>query len=318
MKAQPRIVHLTGIRENSTLTAARKLAAHCAPKNFEISLSRKEADIFLYLEYGYVGLAELPVLLRQIRSAPRALHFLFSEADWPYPILPGAYPSLGKHFPWANSWCYLPRYDPRRTLPLISEPAFLFSFLGRVSTHPVREQLIHLDSAASPCVDSDRASEQWPDYNYATSYQRLIADSKFILCPRGYGASSIRIFEVMAAQRVPVIISDEFRRPPNIPWDLFAVFVPERNVSEIPRILQDLEHRWRDMGHLAKTWFDKCFAPDVFFDALLASLVKNYSRSSFSSGSTLLRACSALGTREIRSILSAPKNRLMRRLRKTY
>jgi hypothetical protein len=122
----------------------------------------------------------------------------------------------------------------------------------------------------------------------------------------------------MAAQRVPVIISDEFQRPPNIPWDLFAVFVPERNVSEIPRILQDLEHRWRDMGLLAKNWFDKCFAPDVFFDALLASLVKNYSCLSFSIGSTLLRACSALGTREIRSVLSAPKNSLMQRLRKTY
>ena len=121
----------------------------------------------------------------------------------------------------------------------------------------------------------------------------------------------------MAAQRVPVIISDGYQRPPNIPWDLFSVFVPERNVLELPLILQKLENQWREMGLLARNWFDKYFAPDVFFDQLLNSLIENYSCSKFSTSSTLLRAYRAMGSREIRSLLRGPKKLMIERLGKT-
>ena len=147
-------VHLTAIRENTTLAAARNLAARHKPNDFEILSSGKNADIFLYIEYGYIGLVDLPRLLRQINSAPNAFHFLFSEADWPYPILPGAYPSLSRQFPWAQSWAYLPKHNSECIVyPSVAEPRLLFSFLGRTSTHPVRKELIRLDSATTPCVD---------------------------------------------------------------------------------------------------------------------------------------------------------------------
>jgi len=45
--------------------------------------------------------------------------------------------------------------------------------------------------------------------SYKQNYARLIANSKFVLCPQGVGPSSLRLFETLLMGRAPVIISDE-------------------------------------------------------------------------------------------------------------
>lgn len=69
---------------------------------------------------------------------------------------------------------------------------------------------------------------------------KQIARSKFVLCPRGVGCSSYRLFEVMSAGRIPVIISDEWVKPPGPRWDRFSVRVAEREVTKIPDLLREL------------------------------------------------------------------------------
>src|ERR1700677_5143078 len=94
-----RRVQITALRENQTLAAGVALAKKFNCEEFEIAEELQQPDIVLYLEYGYIGVAEIPLLLKRVRTFPSASHFLFSEADWPYPVLPGAYPSLCKPLP---------------------------------------------------------------------------------------------------------------------------------------------------------------------------------------------------------------------------
>src|SRR6516162_996662 len=108
-----RRVFITGIHEgNATLAAGRELVGKYGLRQFAAAQRIEDADIVLYLDHGYVGLAELPCLLGRVRRrVPSAMHFIFSESDWPFPVLPGAYPSLSGCYPWAFSWCYLPRLN---------------------------------------------------------------------------------------------------------------------------------------------------------------------------------------------------------------
>jgi Exostosin family len=303
-----RKVLITALRDNMTLAAGKELANHYSPLSFEITNSDREAEIVLYLEDGYLSLIDLPLLLRRVRVAPSALHFMFSESDWPYPILPGAYPSLDKTCPWAQSWCYLPRLRTHSNVDIPwSETTFLFSFLGRVPTHPVRKLLLLLDGDSSPCLDVSGAPQRITNFDYSKSYWTLLHHSKFVLCPRGFGASSIRIFEAMSAGRAPVIISDHWQRTPGIPWNDFCVFVPESDVLRIPTILRELEGDGQRMGQLARDTFQKFFAPRVFFDKLLDTMVAQYSGFNFRTECSLLRAWHALGWREIWTLFGQAK-----------
>jgi hypothetical protein len=303
-----RKVYLTGFTKNQTLLAGKELAKKSHLHNFEFTEAPDAAEIILYLEYGYVGLTELPRLLGYLRSAPKALHFLFSESDWPFPILPGAYPSLSKPCAWAHSWSYLPKSMVEEIAPVsASEPEFLFSFLGRSWTHRVRNQVLLLDSPSSPCLDLDQGPARLPAFNYSKSYRELISQSKFILCPRGFGASSIRIFEAMSAARVPVIISDRWHPTPLVPWQDFSVLVAEKDVLRIPTLLHQLESGWEEKGKLARRAFDEFFAPNVFFERLLDVMERSYSGYDFSIGSTISRAGRALRWREIWTLGSQAK-----------
>lgn len=295
-------VQITAFRENQTLSAAIELAQKFPLEKFDIAEHFEQPDIVLYLEYGYLGLIDVPNLMKRARQYPSSMHFVFSEADWPYPILPGAYPSLSKAFPWAQSWCYLPRTDVDQIARSSDPPRLLFSFLGRAATHPVRSAILRLDGAKSPCVDLADAPKRLPDFNYSRSYRDLICDSKFVLCPRGFGASSIRIFEVMSLGRAPVIISDEWQAPPGIPWKEFAVFAAEKDVMKIPSMLRDLEPEARKMGEFAREAFETYFSQKVFYTKLLETLTSKFANFGCSPEENLTRAWRALRWREVKSV----------------
>jgi Exostosin family len=299
-----RKVYITALRDNPSLLTAKEFIRKYSIVNFDIAKTIDEAEIVLYLENGYIGLAELPQLLAHVRSAPSAMHFLFVESDWPFPVLPGAYPSLTRPYPWAQSWSFLLRHDVARNDEDISasEPEFLFSFLGRVSTHPIRNAVLALDTEKTPCLDVTDALRRFSNFDYSQTYLTLIKRSKFVLCPRGLGASSIRIFEAMCCGRVPVIISDHWQPPVGIPWETFCVRVQESDVHSVPTLLHRLQERAHLMGQLAQQAFNDNFAPNIFFDRLLVSLLSNYSTCSFTTEAILQRAWQAVGLRELRSL----------------
>jgi hypothetical protein len=301
------------MRDNSTFSGGKSLARTNPPVSFEI-IYQGTPDIVLYMEYGYLGLTDIHSIIHWYRKFPRAQHYIFTECDWPYPVLPGAYVSLSRQCHWANSWCYLPRQNINTSSEARRyEPHYLFSFLGRTKTHRIREHVVALDTSSSPCLDLDSGIARFKDFDYQRSYRDLILGSKFVLCPRGFGAASIRVFEVMASGRVPVIISDDWLPPPDLPWSEFCVFVKEKDVSRIPAILKKREPEAETMGMRAAKVYDEFFGAPVFFERLLHRLVASYSDVNFGEKDILMRAGRSIGWRELRSIANETRLRLMGR-----
>jgi hypothetical protein len=107
------------------------------------------------------------------------------------------------------------------------------------------------------------AQKQW--------YADIMRRSKFVLCPRGVGTSSFRLFEAMKAGRCPVILSDGWVPPEAPAWESFSIRVPERLAERIPDLLRDRESEYLELGLRARQVFDEWFADNVKFDRMVES-----------------------------------------------
>lgn len=159
-----------------------------------------------------------------------------------------------------------------------------------------------MDTQNTPCLDINDAPKRFPGFHYSDTYWEVIARSKFILCPRGYGVSSIRAFEAMSLGRVPVVISDHWQPPPGIPWDEICIRIREDDIAIIPALLNHVQGNAASMGRRARQVYDEYFAPGVFLDRLLTSLASKYNNCAFTADAVLRRAGRALGWREIRTL----------------
>jgi hypothetical protein len=215
--------------------------------------------------------------MRQALEQPRGLKFIFSESDWPFAAIPGLYTSLDRTSPWAQSWAFL-FYLDEVDAPPIERPDFLFSFVGRLDTHFCRRAVRRLDSVVSPCLDTSEVQTRYPEtpWEYVTGYSQLILNSSFVLCPRGFGASSMRLFEAMRLGRPPVVISDAWLPPPGPDWEAFSLRVAEKDIMDIPEILSQERRRAAEMGRRAKIAYQDYFAPSTFLDNALDYCVANF------------------------------------------
>ncbi|MEI8348928.1 MAG: exostosin family protein [Candidatus Omnitrophota bacterium] len=71
-------------------------------------------------------------------------------------------------------------------------------------------------------------------------YQDILAHSRFSLCPRGAGASTIRFWESLQAGAIPVLLSDAMRLPEGIKWDECIVRIKEKHVERITDVLKQI------------------------------------------------------------------------------
>ena len=170
--------------------------------------------------------------------------FVWHSGDKVFPYLPGLYTSLEKPFHikgWSKSSYYLSVAcnDSIRHLGPIPDNAYLFSFFGRKNTHKVRREIFKLQDPGGFIVNSIDSSQSGL---YLQDYLNSIKKSKFVLCPRGFGSSSFRLFEALKCGRVPVIISDNWVTPDDIPWEEISIRVSEKDVNLIPEILKAKEH----------------------------------------------------------------------------
>ena len=101
--------------------------------------------------------------------------------------------------------------------------------------------------------------------DYWRRYADVCKASKFILCPRGMGASSVRLFDSMRMGRVPVILSDQWVPPEGPRWDKFSVRIPEADFEQIPALLERLESEALQMGMLARAEWEEWFSERVCF-----------------------------------------------------
>ncbi|XP_010546494.1 PREDICTED: probable glycosyltransferase At3g07620 isoform X3 [Tarenaya hassleriana] len=104
-------------------------------------------------------------------------------------------------------------------------------------------------------------------------YIQYMKSSKYCICPRGYEVNSPRVVEAIFYECVPVIISDNFVPPffEALNWESFAVFVMEKDVGDLKRILQSIpDEKYRKMQMRVKMvqkhflWHAKPEKYDIF------------------------------------------------------
>lgn len=234
-----------------------------------------QADIILYVENCDPIQHYLEVRDDAYYEAFPEKCFLFSRYDHPLPILPGVYTSIPKR--WhrtqrTRSGPYLNAFDHDfiAPAPRTQDRDLLYSFVGKKSTHPVRSHLFALEHPHQFLFDTDPywPYGELPDDQQAKlqhQYVDVAHRSQFILCPRGRGASSIRLFESLRMGRAPVIISDQWV-PPNGPdWYAFSVRVAEKHVHRLPDLLAARAHESETMGLRAREAWENWFAERAVF-----------------------------------------------------
>ncbi|XP_055823851.1 probable glycosyltransferase At5g03795 [Solanum dulcamara] len=74
------------------------------------------------------------------------------------------------------------------------------------------------------------------------SYESMLKNSKFCLCPSGYEVASPRVVEAIYAECVPVLISDGYVPPFSdvLNWHAFSVKVAVKDIPNIKKILMSI------------------------------------------------------------------------------
>jgi hypothetical protein len=239
------------------------------------------ADLIIFAEfYGggwyFEGVRAHP-LVREFRDKC----FIVCSNPFVIPFLPGVYTGIEKQ--WASARTrpgfYLGRAKNQFTTytPTAHDLPYLFSFMGAVRNAPVRKALASLNHPRSFFQDTTaefdrvlfRKMSRRERLDYERQYAELIKASKFVLCPRGLSASSIRVFETMRMGRVPVILSDAWIPPAGPRWEKYAIRVRERDFGQIPRLLEEREADAVEMGEEARAEWEHWFSDEVLFHRLV-------------------------------------------------
>ena len=201
---------------------------------------------------------------------------VYDERDHPWCALPGLYCSMPAGYfdgraQRACAYYGTVGFSPEERTSM--EPDLLFSFMGSRS-HPIRSAVLRLSHPRAVVEDTsgfvfyDRSEPAAYDRQKAR-YLATLLRSKFVLCPRGAGTGSIRLFETLAAGRVPVIISNQWVAPEGPEWNRFSVRVPESLVVDIPRRLEAAEANYDEMAAAALAAHAQWFSQGVMFHRLI-------------------------------------------------
>ncbi|MDB5870836.1 MAG: exostosin family protein [Ramlibacter sp.] len=209
--------------------------------------------------------------------------FAWDCSDHPLGFAPGLYCSLPKRGFDAmrhRAFSYALTYNSEvgRFPPATAHQ--LFGLTGQVSS-PLRERIFQ---NLAPSSRSGEALLRQTDNSHWSSlfagtpdearrqYARDLAAVKFVLCPRGTGTSSVRLFETMQAGRVPVILSDRWVAPAMVDWHSCAIRIAERDLMRLPAILREREPDWLAMAQSARREWEAHFSDDRFLETLVTEL----------------------------------------------
>jgi hypothetical protein len=213
--------------------------------------------------FGYSELDNVPSFLHGVYASATRSKGMFNRMQ------SCGYPG---HNAWRPNPCPLP--TPFYRLPKL----YLFTFMGR-NSHPVRKKLFQVPWPFKDVLveDTSRKYQRFEEANQNCQimrerYWKVMAQSKFVLCPRGAGASSIRLFEAMQAGVAPVIVSDAWLPAWGPDWNEFSVFIPERQAGKTYEILKYHESEYVERGKLAAAAYGRWFSDEAAWGQLLAAI----------------------------------------------
>jgi hypothetical protein len=236
------------------------------------------------------------VLRHPLYRAYRSKCAVYTEEDPYLPLVPGVYasPRRGlstlsgrvRSFAYANATGLGGHGNPvvieageGGTAPARREPEYLFSFIGTSNCRLRARLLGRLSDEPDAMVADSRTSYNHFDPSAPgrqTGQDRYLAtllSSRFVLCPRGWGSGSMRLFEAMSLGVAPVVISDRYVLPHGPDWERCTIRVRERDVGRLPNELRLAAERSEALGAQARREWERWFAPPVLFDHLVDEIV---------------------------------------------
>ena len=243
------------------------------------------ADLILFVRtLSHDGAVFRRLLAHPLVRRHRARCFLYDLNDRIVPVLPGIYPSVERR--WHDrarirSGPYLEEtanpflvYDP-----VSAERRYLYSFLGAVRSAPVRERLAAMPHGPHGLfLDTSARAEQIARHGtaderreFARQYAEATTLSQFVLCPRGVGVSSRRLFETMGMGRAPVVLADDWVPPDGPAWERSCVFIREADCERLPHLLAERADEALELGREARRQWEEWYAPEVLFHRTVES-----------------------------------------------
>lgn len=239
-----------------------ELSAQAPPNSagiaFEETKSVSEADfiIFPYLldqvayskrfnpMYLYEYLPQLPHFKRWEEK-----HVFFMELDHDKPFFNKAVffrTNVNSAFPDVNAVPYPFYVEDYSFNDNYADIKYHTSFVGNVNSHDVRKRIAeslnnskglryYLDTTNFMYYYNDPAAKA----ERQELYKNSLKNSLTVICPRGYGISTLRFYEAMSAGRLPVVLADGFMPPlsDRINYAEFCLQVPEASANNIAEIL---------------------------------------------------------------------------------
>ena len=145
----------------------------------------------------------------------------------------------------------IPKTSQLISLPLIydlddtitqqpTDKKYIASYIGR-PTHKIRVELERkLKSESSYFIQNLESMNSNISLENQMLFNKTMSKSYFSLCPRGYGPTSFRLYESIAAGVVPVYISDSHFLPFTdiVNWKDFSLILKPRKINKLKKILQ--------------------------------------------------------------------------------
>lgn len=252
-------------------------------KRYKLAADPESADIILIGNVREENWGE-KILANPLINRWPAKCFSLSDQDFPLVLNHGIYASgtkslLGAGRVRSGSYSAYPIkfQNPfgRNHVPSEADFAnkkFLLSFVGRnsdkirarlFSTRFTREDILVEDSSHFDLWDVSAPSSSEDRQRY---YIDVILRSKFSICPRGAGTSSLRLFESMRLGVAPVIISGQWVVPKGPRWGECSIFIKEKNLGELESIVLEHEADFERMGRAARANHDEFFADSTYFN----------------------------------------------------
>ena len=257
--------------------------------DFDLVRDRDGADLIIYLDGAWPD-TEAPDRLRDLTLAQLMRTLVFCQRDTPIPWAPGMYASLplrrGQTASAFSGGFYVLNHQNEAgglaahlNAARAIAPDLLWSFMGTAANAAVRQRIMELRDPRALTRDTKRWSDtlRWGrESTHQAEAQRAVelyaatlGRSSFVVCPRGVGLSSIRLFEALAIGRCPVILADGWLPPPFVDWDSCSIRIPESHVQRIPEILRSREGDANQLGTNARAVWEKFFSSKTQLSTLV-------------------------------------------------
>lgn len=265
----------------------RKSITYDSFKKYALADNPDIADLIIFVEH-HIGKDPyfFQVLKHPIYRLYKNKCYLYHDTDIHLTFIPTISPSICKsnfNIKMHHPYHYLEQSSKNPYVEYsankIYEKKYLFSFIGASRTYPfVREKIIEF-------FQGDDNIQDTKDYNsweleekernlYFEKYAKISFQSKFILCPRGIGPNSYRLYESMKMGIAPVIISDEWVESEEIDWKSCSIRIKEKDVSEIENILRSRENEYLELGINARKNYEKYISFENQFHLLSDAAAK--------------------------------------------